>query len=130
MDKEQEMKKKPILIGGIIAVLLLAAGGVFVWQRQTAAASSTTTRQTTTVARGELTASVSGAGNISAPETSSLSFGVGDVSVTAVNVQVGSEVRAGDVLATANAEQYDQAVKNAQVTLQSAQLALKDLQEP
>lgn len=124
------MKRKSLLLGGALLIILLGAGGFFYWQKTTAAASTTTTRQTTTVARGELTASVSGAGNISAPETSNLSFGVGDVSVTAVNVQVGSEVKQGDVLAVAKADQYDQAVKNASLTLQSAQVELKDLQEP
>lgn len=123
------MKRKYLFIGGVLLLVVLAAGG-FVYWRQSTTASTTTARQTTTVARGELTASVSGAGNISAPETANLSFGVGDVSVTGVNVQVGSEVKQGDVLAVAKADQYDQAVKNAALTLQSAQVALKDLQEP
>lgn len=124
------MKRKYLIIGGIVLVLLLAGGGFYFWRQSATAASTATTRQTTTVAQGTLTASVSGAGNISAPETSNLSFGVGDVSVTAVNVQVGTQVKAGDVLATAKSDQYDQAVKNASLTLQAAQVALADLQAP
>lgn len=124
------MKRKYLIPGGIVLALILAAGGFYYWQQTTAAAGATTTRQTATVAQGPLTASVSGAGNISAPETSNLSFGVGDVSVTEVNVQVGDLVKAGDVLAKATAGQYDDAVKNAELTLQSAQASLEELQAP
>lgn len=124
------MKRKLFIIGGIVLVLALAAGGFYFWQQSTTASSTASTRQTTTVARGTLTASVSGAGNISAPETSSLSFGIGEVAVQAVNVQVGDLVKTGDVLAEADAAQYDGAVKNAELNLQSAQLALQELQEP
>jgi RND family efflux transporter MFP subunit len=123
------MKRKYPVIGGTLVALLLAAGGFYYWQTSNSA-STTTTRQTTTVVRGTLTASVSAAGNISAPETADLSFGVGDARVTKVNAAVGDQVQAGAVLAEANADQYQDAVANAELNLESAQLTLAELQEP
>lgn len=124
------MKRKYLILGGIALAIILGAGGFYFWQQSTKAQATTAARQTTTVARGLLTASVSGAGNISAPVQSNLSFGVGDLRVTDVKVKVGDEVKAGDVLAQANAKQYEDAVKNAELNLQSAQLALAELEAP
>lgn len=124
------MIRKYLLIGGIVLMLMVAAGGFYSWKQSTAAASTSTTRQTTTIAQGELTASVSGAGNITAPVTSNLSFGVGNVSVTSVNVNVGDFVKTGAVLAQAEGKQYEDALANAKVTLAGAQATLQELQTP
>ncbi len=53
----------------LILVVLVAAGGFYIYQQQVNAAHAAAVNlQTATVTRGTLTATVSGAGNISAPQ--------------------------------------------------------------
>lgn len=116
----------------IVLVVLIGAGAFYFWQQSNAqrAAAATATRQTGTLSRGPLSASVSGAGNITAPEQSNLSFGVSGVAVTKVNVKVGDIVKQGDVLAEADATQLNEQLRSAQASLASAQAAYDDLKAP
>lgn len=119
-----------ILIVIVLALVLIGAGAFYFWQQSNAQrAASTATRQTGALSRGELSASVSGAGNITAPQQATLSFGVSGVPVTAVNVKIGDAVKKGDVLAQADATELAAQLKLAQVNLKSAQAKLTDLQE-
>lgn len=120
-----------ILIVLVLALVVIGAGAFYFWQQSNAQrASATATRQTGTLSRGELSANVSGAGNITAPQQAALSFGVSGVPVTAVHVKIGDAVKKGDVLAEADATELAAQLKLAQVNFQSAQAKLADLQKP
>lgn len=124
------MSRRTMIIGGVILVLVVGVGAL-VWSRQQQSAASTAAqRQTGTLSRGELVASVSGAGNIYAPQQADLSFGVSGVPVTRVNVKVGDKVKAGDVLAEVESAELEEALKTAELNLANAQAVLDDLIAP
>lgn len=121
-------RRNLIIIGGIILVLIVGAGAFYFWQQSNAqSAAAAATRQTATLSRGELAATVSGAGNIAAPEQSNLSFGVSGVPVIKVNVKIGDAVKKGAVLAEADATELSSQLQTAQTNLASAQAKLDDL---
>ncbi len=120
------MKRKTILIG-IILVLALIAGGVYVWQTQQAKTTAAASVQTTTVKRGSLAATVSAAGNVSAPNSVAAAFESSTLEVSArvakVNVKVGDTVKKGDVLMEVDTTNLNLALKTAQSNLASAQVS-------
>lgn len=127
------MSRRNLTLAIIVVVLVLVGAGAFYfWQQSNAqrTAATAATRQTGTISRGALSASVAGAGNITAPEQSNLSFGVSGVTVTKVNVKVGDSVKQGDVLAEADATQLNEALQSAQANLASAQASYDDLKAP
>ncbi len=114
------MKRKMILMGGITILLVTA---VFFWLRQNQSASAaavTAKAQTATVQRGSIAATVSAAGNVSAPTTASLAFSTGG-RVTQVNVRVGDSVKKGQVLMLVDTADLQSALKTAQLGLATAQ---------
>ncbi len=124
-------RRNLVLVIVLVLVLVIGAGAFYFWQQSNAQrTNAAATRQTGTLSRGALSASVSGAGNITAPQQSNLSFGVSGVPVTKVNVKVGDAVKKGDVLAEADATQLNQALASAQTNLKSAQAKLDDLKAP
>ena len=126
------MSRRTITLIAIVIVLaLVGAGAFYFWQQSNAQrAAATATRQTGTLSRGQLSASVSGAGNITAPQQANLSFGVSGVPVTRVNVKIGDAVKKGDVLAEADATELNEQVKTAETNLKSAQAKLDDVKAP
>jgi HlyD family secretion protein len=104
-------RRNLIIIGIVIVVVVIAVGGYFYMQQQNAQRTAAAARQTATLSRGELDASVTGG-----------------VQITKINVQVGDQVKAGDVLAEEDAEQLAQQVSQAKANLASAQSNLTDLQ--
>lgn len=126
------MSRRNLGILGIILVLVVVGAGAFYfWQQSNQQRSAGTgTRQTGTLTRGELSASVSGAGNITAPQQANLSFGVSNVPVTKVNVKVGDIVKKGDVLAEADATELNEQLRTAQANLASTQANLDDVKAP
>ena len=114
------MKRKMFLIG-VVAIILVA--GAFFWNRQNqsaSAAATTAKTQTATVQRGSLAATVSAAGNVSAPTTAALAFSTSG-RVTQVNVQVGDSVKKGAVLMLLDTSDLQSALKTAQLGLTDAQ---------
>jgi multidrug efflux pump subunit AcrA (membrane-fusion protein) len=87
--------------------------------------ATTTTHQLVTVTRGNLTNTVSAEGTVAAAQTDDLSFSAAGT-VTAVNVQAGQQVTAGQVLATMNSPSLQSAVSSAAATLAKAQASLSD----
>jgi multidrug efflux pump subunit AcrA (membrane-fusion protein) len=87
--------------------------------------ATTTTHQLVTVTRGNLTNTVSAEGTVAAAQTDDLSFTAAGT-VTAVNVQAGQQVTAGQVLATINSPSLQSAVSSAASTLAKAQASLSD----
>jgi len=128
------MKANSRIIIGVV-LLVLAIAGYFGWQRlTTSAATSSTTIQTATVTRGSLVATVSAAGNVSAPEDAVLAFQTSG-RVTQVNVQVGDAVKKGQVLMQLDTTDLEASLKTAQVNLASTQASydstkLKNDQNP
>ncbi len=109
------MSKRTIIIA--LALLLALAGGYYAYTNytQSTSASTTTTTQVATVTRGNLIATVAGAGQVSAKSQVALNFGSSGV-VQEVYVKVGDAVKQGQVLAELDASDL-------QFTLASAQLA-------
>ncbi len=123
-----ERRKVAILVA---MVALVGLGGFLLFQQQAnTARAATATLPTTTITVGSLVATVSGAGNIYAPQQTNLSFQLTGVPITRVNVQVGDQVKAGEVLAQADDSDLQFALRTAQANLTSAQAALDKLKQP
>jgi HlyD family secretion protein len=82
--------------------------------------------QTTTIGRGNLTATVGATGTVRARQTATLVWQTTGT-VDKVNVKIGDEVRAGDVLASLSKTSLPQNLILAEADLVSAQKALNDL---
>jgi RND family efflux transporter MFP subunit len=126
------MKRKVLFIGGLIVILVIA--GYFGWQRLTTTTTTTAAIQTANVSRGSLTATVSAAGNISAPEEAVLAFQTSG-RVTQVNVQVGDAVKKGQVLMQLETADLEASLKTAELNLVNTQASydsakLKNDQNP
>ncbi len=113
------MKRNWIIIGVVAIVVIIAA--IFGLSRMSASASTTTTRvQTATVTRGNLVATVSAAGNISAPEDAALAFQQSG-RVSKVNAQVGDAVKKGQLLMELDTTDLELSLRTSQTTLVSSQ---------
>lgn len=104
-----------------IAVAVVAAGGGVVWMRHGSVAA--TTYRTAAATLGTVTQSLSMTGNLSPLGESDLNFGSAG-RVTAVNVQPGQAVKAGQVLATLDTTSLQASLTQAQATLASAEAKL------
>lgn len=128
MIKIKDMIKKVLqfakarkFVSGIIVILLIV--GIYFGFKTLGKNTADTSYVLAAVEKGTIVASVSGTGQISAsnqvdvkPKTS------GDV--VYVNLKNGQEVKAGTLLAQIDTSDAQQAVRNAEIALQRAQLAL------
>jgi HlyD family secretion protein len=111
------------------AAVLVAVAVVIVLKTMVLGGGSATAAvQTAKVERGSISKTVSTTGTAAAQSTTNLSF-TQSGKVTAVNVKLGQEVKAGDVLAELDSTSLQQALTTAQVNLSSAQTRLKQLLE-
>lgn len=124
------MSKKFLILGGIVLLLVVGAGGFVYYQQQQTKTAAAATKQTAQLEQGALAATVSAAGNLTAPEQVNLTFGVSGMPVTQVNVKVNDQVKAGDVLAQVQDTELQQAFETAQANLASAQAAYDEIKEP
>lgn len=114
-----------------ISIVVVVALGVWWFGIRSSGSSSsptvgvTLTKQLVTVTRGNMSDSVSADGTVAAAQTDNLDFSSAGT-VTAVNVQTGDTVQAGEVLATIDSAQLQAAVSSAQSTVASAQAKLSD----
>jgi RND family efflux transporter MFP subunit len=119
---------KPIFWIVLVVVLVAIGGGVYAYitaqQNSAAAAASVqqSTLQTATAQTGHIVLRASGTGTLTAAVESSLGFKTSG-SLTVLNVQVGSQVKSGDLIAQLNSS-------NQQVALAQAQQALNQLTSP
>ena len=114
------MNRRSLAISGIVVIIIVIVA-LFFWPRLTASAASTTINlQTATVQRGTLVATVAAAGNVSAPDQANLAFQTSG-RVNKVNVQVGDQVKKGDVLMQLDTTNLEYALKTAQDNLTIAQ---------
>ncbi len=125
------MSKRILMISLLIVLVVIGAVGYYYYQeQQTATRVSAASRQMTSITRGTLVATVSGAGNLYAPQQTNLNFQLTGVPITKVNVQVGDQVKAGTVLASVDDSDLQFALRNAQSNLTSAQAKLAALKLP
>jgi HlyD family secretion protein len=117
------------MAGIVVVVAGLSAGAYLKFAAQPANAASAANLNTATVQRGTLTATVSAAGNITAAQQVGLNFQQTGV-VQKVNVQVGDQVKAGQVLAELDTTDLALQVQNAQANVKNAQDKLVQTQNP
>jgi multidrug efflux pump subunit AcrA (membrane-fusion protein) len=115
----RRLLSKPFIIG-IVAVLVAAGVGTFFLTR---GAAATVSYRTGVATLGTVTQTVSLSGNLAPDGETDLDF-AGAGKVTAVNVQSGQTVTAGEVLATQDPSTVDASLTQAEATLASAQANL------
>lgn len=125
-------RRTRMIAAATAAALAAAAGGGWYWydRRESggtadAAAATTTEQSLVAVTSGEIVGTVSAEGTVAAAATESLSFSTAGT-VTAVDVAVGDTVAAGDVLATIDSAELQQALAEAQAAAADAEAQLVD----
>lgn len=115
----------------VIIVLAVVAGGVYLFMRFRAGqrASALSDLQTVAIERGELVASIGATGTVRANQTANLLWQTSG-SVSNVNVSVGDQVSAKQILAELEETSLPQNVIMAGVELVDARNDLADLLEP
>src|ERR1700722_7260426 len=109
-----------VLIAAVAVVLSLGLLSIY----HSASASSSVARSVT-VEVGTVASSVSASGNVSPSDSDSVNFETGGT-LTAVDVSVGDKVRAGEVLAKIDPTDADDALKEAEDSVQVAESSLAD----
>ncbi|MFZ0666639.1 MAG: biotin/lipoyl-binding protein, partial [Acidimicrobiales bacterium] len=109
-----------VLTAAVAAVLTLGLLSIF-----KSASASTSVARTATVEVGTVASSVSASGNISPAQSDSVNFETGGT-LSTVDVAVGDQVKAGQVLAKIDPTDADDALQSAQDSLQVAETALAD----
>src|SRR5512136_1404396 len=118
---ESEMKR---LIFSIITIFVALA---LVGCQAQAAPKAATAPQTATIQRGNLTALLSAAGAVSARSQVSLMFQTSG-QVKSINVKVGDQVKAGQVLAQLDVPDLEISLAKAQNALATSQVKLQQTQ--
>ncbi|NUR61736.1 MAG: HlyD family efflux transporter periplasmic adaptor subunit [Catenulispora sp.] len=120
---------KGVWINTSLAVVV-AAGGAGAWALLGSDATSKAGASSRTVAvqRGDVTAQVSASGNVTLPTQDSLAF-TASGTVTEVDVKVGDQVKAGQVLAKVDPADAKQQLTAAQAQLTTAQAQLTKVQQ-
>jgi HlyD family secretion protein len=112
----------------IIAAVLAVVAGAYLRLRPTQV-SAATNLSTAIVTVGSLSATISAAGNIAAHQTADLTFGRSGT-VKTIDVKVGDQVKAGDVLGELDTADLQLALRSAQVALKNAQDTLAQAKNP
>ena len=107
-----------LIVISIVLLLVLVGGGVFIYMRRTSASQVSYT--TVPVSTGNLTSTVSASGPLQAKAEYDMSFGTSG-QISAIEVQVGQQVKAGQTLATLNAPNLQIVVQEAQISVDNAQ---------
>ena len=107
----------------IVILALLGGGGMFFYMQKTSTPPVQYTQQAATV--GNISLTVSAGGPISANAEYDMNFNVAG-QVSAINVQVGQQVKAGQTLATLKSTSLQDAVTQAQQSVANAQTTYND----
>ncbi len=121
--------KRFLKLGAIGIVVAGVVTGAYLHFAARPAAASSASLTTATVQMGTLQATVSSAGNITAAQEVTLNFQQSGT-VQKVNVKVGDQVKAGQVLAELDTADLQLQLQNAQVSLKLAQDKLAQAQTP
>ena len=106
------------LIVGCVLLLFILLGGIFFYMQRTN--SSQVQYTTVPVATGNLTQTVSSSGPLQAKAEYDMNFSTAG-QISEIDVHVGQQVKAGQVLAKLNAPNLQIAVQQAQLTVNNAQ---------
>ncbi len=121
------MRSKRVKIFAGVLILVVIAGVIGFRVISARAQSSTGNNlQTATVTRGSIASTVVAAGSVRARQAANLSWGTTGV-VGKVDVQIGDQVKAGQVLASLDPNNLPLSIINAQTDLVSQQQALNTL---
>lgn len=104
----------------ILALIILGGGGVYYYQRSSTTGVVYTTQP---VVRTNLKQTVSATGKVKPAEEINLNFETSG-RISQINVKTGSEVKAGDILATLQTSELASKVTKAQATLNQYQASL------
>ncbi|MCR4999422.1 MAG: HlyD family efflux transporter periplasmic adaptor subunit [Lachnospiraceae bacterium] len=109
------MKKRKLIIIGVL-VLCVGGGAIFAITRNTAKASEANLdgSSVTAVTKQDLEKTIAVSGTINSAATYNVSSEIANVHITDIRVQVGDEVKAGDVLATLDDTALANNLKSAQ----------------
>jgi HlyD family secretion protein len=111
-------------------VVVLAVTGVLVYRKVAASqAQSTVSLRTATLTLGEVASTITGVGTMRSKQTATVNWQTSG-KVEAVNVTIGQQVTAGDVLASLDPSSLSTNIIQAQADLINAQNNLEDLQTP
>ena len=124
---KQYFSQKPWLIF-IPLVILAAIAGLFFWLERTRQANAESpVYQTSPVIRGNLSVEISGTGHLTTGQKTDLGFLTGGT-IRKIMVNLGDQVKAGQVLATLNeVDQLQATLDDWKTQLNSAQKSLDDL---
>ncbi|MCE1252087.1 MAG: efflux RND transporter periplasmic adaptor subunit [Anaerolineae bacterium] len=130
MNVLKRLSGKKVLALGIMALLVAVSIITYsIWQVNAASASRSTSTayQTDRVRKSDISLSSAGSGSLITETSVDLGFETGGV-LAELNVQPGSQVKAGDVLAVLDdIDELKQAVTTKELALQEAQTELDDL---
>lgn len=114
----------------ILILIILGVGGYFGWNKFFPAAA-VTRYVTGTVEKGVLSSTISGTGQVEASNQVDITAKIsGDVVSVNSAAKAGAEVKSGVVLASLDASDASKAVRDAQTSLETAQLDLERILEP
>jgi len=128
INHAEETMKKWLRAALIMAVVGAAATGAYLYFRPSNVSAQATVT-TARVTRGTIASYVSAVGNLEAHRSVDLSFGQSGT-VQTIDVQLGGEVKAGDVLAELDTTELELQLRSAEVSLKNAQLNLAEAQTP
>ena len=129
MSRKGKAWKRWVIVA-LVVVLVAAGGGYYYYTGQSAVAQGTQQEsvKTASVRRGDLTLSATGAGVVVPVDEVEVGFSV-DGTLTKVAVQVGDEVKEGDVLAQIDDLDLQQAQVSAQQQVVKAKIDLEAAKE-
>ena len=122
-------RSKRLWIGGVLVVVVIVAllAGQFLSGRAAAVAEQAQTGETVTITRGDLAASATASGQVTARRQAALALATSG-RVEAVYVEGGDEVQAGDPLVQLEAGALERALANAEQNVAIQQANLDELQ--
>lgn len=113
----------------IFLIIVVIGGGVYAVVRASAGKTAAVQYVTQAATTGTLTVSVSGSGQIAASQTIAVSS-PDSGKITSVAVKVGQAVKTGDKLLQIDPTNAAKAVRDARLSLQSAELSLANVKSP
>ncbi len=122
------LKRRWIWIMIAVVVVLAGVGGFLLW-RQTRAATATVATRAVSVRKGTLQVTVGASGSLEPVRQVDLSFEVSG-KVAEVLADIGDTVKAGQVLARLDTTDLEMSVRQAELSLKSAQAQLDSLKSP
>ncbi|WP_416825596.1 efflux RND transporter periplasmic adaptor subunit [Ectobacillus polymachus] len=121
-------KRKRVLIISIVAVFVIGLVSYYVYSKTSAQSNTGARVQYVTVQKGDVAETISASGTVAAAQQVSLN-GDSATKVTAINVKVGDQVKAGQVLATLDDTDAKSKLANDQANLTVAQAKLNTVNQ-